>query len=64
MSASYRTHLLCWSISFVASYLGIFLLALPALLIAQSVPPALESPARGRPRQGHTARSDWDAEVS
>ncbi|HEX4164909.1 MAG TPA: hypothetical protein VHZ55_05490, partial [Bryobacteraceae bacterium] len=35
-----------------AAALGLFFLQLPAVLVAQSVPPALESPAAGPPQTG------------
>ena len=53
MSASYRpyTRLIRPSLLLIAA-LDFAFLALPAALVAQSVPPALESPASGPPQTG------------
>jgi hypothetical protein len=53
MSASYRPYPRFFRQSVLpAAALGIFSLALPAALMAQSVPPALESPAARPPQEG------------
>jgi len=49
MSASHRT---CRHFVLPASVLGVFLLVLPGALMAQSVPPALESPPARPPQTG------------
>jgi hypothetical protein len=53
MSLSYRPHarFVCSSL-LPAAALGVFFLGLPAMLAAQSVPPALESPAARPPQTG------------
>ena len=53
MSLSYRPHarFVCSSL-LPAAALGAFFLGLPAMLAAQTVPPALESPAARPPQTG------------
>ena len=53
MSRSYRPHarFVCFSL-LPAAALGVFFLGLPAMLAAQTVPPALESPAARPPQTG------------
>ena len=58
MSASYRPYTRFVRPSlFLAAALNVVFLTLSAALTAQSVPPALVSPLRGRPRRVQTARS-------
>ena len=66
MSASYRPYPRFVRRSVLpAAALGVFFLALPAALIAQSVPPALESPAARPPQTGpHGEKLAGYAEVS
>src|SRR3981081_588205 len=53
MSAPYRRYARLISQSLLpAAALGVFFLAIPAALVAQSVPPALESPAAQPPQTG------------